>query len=103
MPKFAVMYVKGRAVTQDSKPHFEAYPGTLTFEVDAENRAGAYVLACKHLNKLGMAALVEKDPTGESYPLGFTDSEVRIIEKAKSQFHTEIVSGARIIKIVVAG
>ena len=100
MPKFSVVYTKGRAVIRGSNVDFQTSSGRSIHEVDAETRASAFIKTYHHLTKLGLEVFVPKVPPDSGNPLGFTDSEVELVQEASVPFHSDVRHGARIEAIV---
>lgn len=100
MPKFTVVYVKGRAVGRGPLAKFEPIAGKTVFTVETPTRIIAYMKACEHLAKFGMNVFVQRDQTGSGNPLGFTDPEINAAKTAGVPLDTEVKDGIRIEKIM---
>ena len=100
MPKFTVIYVKGRVVARGISVEFEASPGRSTLVVETPSRSAAYVYAYEHLASLGLNVFINHDPAKNANPLGFTDLEIKDIQGSEIPLPTMVTSGIRIEKIV---
>jgi len=99
MPKFTVIYVKGRVVARGISVEFEALPGKSTLLVETPSRSAAYVYAYEHLSSLGLSIFINHDPTMNANPLGFCDFEIEDIQRSETPLPTMVTSGIRIEKI----
>ena len=100
MPKFTVVYTKGRAAIKGSNVFFEAAPGKSTQEVEAATRAGAYIKVYHHLTNIGLEVFVPKADGDNENPLGFADVEIEAVTEAGVPFSSDIRNGARVEKII---
>ena len=102
MPKFTVIYTKGRASIKGSNVFFDESPGRSMLDVDAATRASAFIKAYQHLTSLGLEVFVPKAPENGHNPLGFSDAEIEAVNETGVQFTSDIRNGARIEKIIEA-
>jgi hypothetical protein len=100
MPKFTVVYVKGKVAIKGSNVLFEPAPGKSMYEVDAPDRVEAFKSAYRHLAQFGLEIFVAKEPELTGTALGFTDTEISHLREADVPLQTDKTSGIRIDKII---
>ena len=99
MPKFTVVYVKGRAVGKGDHAQFEPLSGKTLHSVETASRINAYIKTYEHLAKLGMSVFVATDGAEQS-PLGMSTREIEFITEQGVPLETQVTDGVRIEKII---